>query len=274
MEKLQAALERARQQRKLIQGLPADDDTAQQDATRRRVPPSHGTALDARWAGLTPFEVGDKQLDRYHLVSSRASQAASHFDVLRTKILLQMQQNNWKRLAITSPMPNCGKTTIACNLAMGLGRQSELRTLLMDMDLRSPSVAEFMRAAPEHDIGSLLTGTVPFAEQGMRLGMNIACAMTLKAESDPAQVLLSNKAMEVIDEIETTYRPDITIFDLPSMLVNDDSRAFLKNADCALIVARASTTRYRHFDACEREVAEHTNVMGVVLNAYSNEGVD
>ncbi len=60
------------------------------------------------------------------------------------------------------------------------------------------------------------------------------------------------------------------IFDLPSVLVNDDTRAFLKNADCALIVIRANSTRYGQFDACEREIAEQTNVLGVVLNAYMN----
>jgi len=58
------------------------------------------------------------------------------------------------------------------------------------------------------------------------------------------------------------------IFDLPAVLVNADTRAFLNNVDCALIVTRANTTRYRQFDLCEREVAEQTNVLGVVLNAY------
>ena len=72
----------------------------------------------------------------------------------------------------------------------------------------------------------------------------------------------------MIDRIEARYKPDVMIFDLPSVLVNDDTRAFLKNVDCALIVVRANQTRYSQFDTCEREIAEHTNVLGVVLNAY------
>jgi hypothetical protein len=52
--------------------------------------------------------------------------------------------------------------------------------------------------------------------------------------------------------------------------VNDDTRAFLKHADCALIVIRAGQTRYGQFDTCEREFGEQTNVLGVVLNAYMN----
>jgi len=50
--------------------------------------------------------------------------------------------------------------------------------------------------------------------------------------------------------------------------MNDDTRAFLKNVDCALIIVRADQTKYSHFDISEREIAEHTNVLGVVLNGY------
>jgi Mrp family chromosome partitioning ATPase len=56
------------------------------------------------------------------------------------------------------------------------------------------------------------------------------------------------------------------IFDLPPVLVSDDTRAFLKDVDCALIVARAGATSAAQIDTCEREVAEQTNVLGVVLN--------
>ena len=63
------------------------------------------------------------------------------------------------------------------------------------------------------------------------------------------------------------------IFDMPSILVGDNTRAFLKNVDCALIIVRANGTRYGHFDACEREIAEHTNVLGVVLNAFQTRDV-
>ncbi|MEL6683475.1 MAG: exopolysaccharide biosynthesis protein, partial [Pseudomonadota bacterium] len=57
-------------------------------------------------------------------------------------------------------------------------------------------------------------------------------------------------------------------FDMPSILVGDNTRSFLRNVDCALIVARANHTKYDHFDTCEREIAEYTNVLGIVLNAF------
>lgn len=259
MEKLQAALEKARQDRvQTTRGVLAP-----------KAAPKTPTRTDDLWAELTPFEVQDKHLESHRVVTRAAGPAATPFDILRTKVLLQMRQNGWKRIAITSPMPQSGKTTTACNLALGLGRQRGLRSILLDLDLREPSVSDFFHARPEHSIGDVLSGEVAFADQALRIGDNVACAMANRVETDPARLLLAEETAEILDQIEGTYQPDVMIFDLPSVLVNDDTRAFLKNADCALIVIRANTTRYSQFDTCEREIAEQTNVLGVVLNAYS-----
>lgn len=257
MEKLQAAVEKARKTRTLQGGPSVAAETA-------RPQPAHSV----KWQALTPFEVDEEHLLRNRVVTREAGEAATPFDILRTKVLLQMRQNNWKRLAITSPMPGSGKTTIACNLALGLGRQRDLRAMLFDLDLRDPSVHSFLEVQPPHSIGKMLTGEVPFSAQGMRYGDNIAVSMAQHAEKDPTRLLLAEETIEVLNAIEAAYEPDLMIFDLPSVLVNDDTRAFLKNTDCALIVVRAEETRYGQFDTCEREIAEHTNVLGVALNAY------
>lgn len=262
MEKLQAALDKARKSRteRTVPVIP-------EQGTSEALTKVSSTCLN-RWKALMPFELDEDHLVRHRIVTRSAGTAATPFDILRTKALLQMRQNGWKRLAITSPMPKSGKTTTACNLALGLGRQRDLRSMLFDLDLRDPAIHNFFETLPPHSIGELLTGKVPFSEQALRYGDNLAVSMAQYAESDPTRILLSEKAAETLDEIEAAYEPDVMIFDLPSMLVNDDTRAFLKNVDCALIVIRAGTTRYSQFDTCEREVAEHTNVLGGILNAY------
>lgn len=265
MEKLQAALEKARKSRGQPQATVQDEKGT---AKRRRA--SDNPSQDLLWEALTPFEVSDKHLKNQRVVTRQAGPSAAPFDILRTKVLLQMRQNGWKRLAITSPMPQSGKTTTACNLALGLGRQRDLRAILMDLDLRDPSVHSFFEAEPAHGIGDMLTGQVDFSAQALRIGNNVACSMACKSESDPTRLLLAEETAGMINRIEATYAPDVMIFDLPSVLVNDDTRAFLKNVDCALIVARANTTRYGQFDTCEREISEQTNVLGTVLNAYMN----
>jgi len=265
MERLQTALASARAKR--------GETTAASSAPADRAGPAKtplGTddaGPDAAWAALTPFVPKRKVLTKHLVVTSQASDAATPFDILRTKILLQMRQNNWTRIAITSPMPQSGKTTMACNLTLGMGRQQALRAMLFDMDLGEPSVHQFFEHKPEHSLPAVLTGLTPFADQAVRIGENISVAMTDQPESDPTKIMLANETEQKLHEIEERYKPDIMIFDLPSVLVGDNTRAFLKNVDCALIIARANATKYSQFDACEREVAEYTNVMGTILNA-------
>ncbi len=260
MEKLQAALEKARNRRGRAT-LPTqslrDPDTRVSGDRRARM-----------WQALTEIEPTSDALRTNHVVTRQPSKSATPFDILRTKVLLQMQQNGWTSLAITSPMPKCGKTTLACNLALGLGRQSGLRTILFDLDLQDPRIDDFLGFSPEHDIADMLSGQVPFAEQAVRVGENVAMSMSNRSEPDPTQIMLSERTYETLEEIHQTYAPDITIYDMPSILVGDNTRAFLKNVDCALIVARAGNTKYGHFDTCEREVAEYTNIVGTVLNAF------
>ena len=263
MEKLQAALEKARNKR-VTAGQTTDAAAPAPTPKPARTLTGHKAEL---WDQLTEIRPASDVLQSHNVVSQQASDQATPFDILRTKVLLQMQQNGWKSLAITSPMPKSGKTTMACNLALGLGRQSGLHTILFDFDLKDPSVGDFLGHRPESSISDMLAGQVSFAEQAVRIGQNVAVSMANHRESDPTRILLAERTRECIEDVQKTYAPDITIFDMPSILVGDNTRAFLKNVDCALIVARADNTKYGHFDACEREIAEYTNVLGVVLNA-------
>lgn len=267
MEKLQAALEKARMNR----GAERPGEAPRTIPAPRRSGPAVPAApptVDALWQALAPLDLDLAHLDEARIVTREASAKAAPFDILRTKVLLQMRQNGWKRLAIISPMPRSGKTTTACNLALGLGRQRDIRSILFDLDLRDPSVHHVLRHTPAHGIGEVLTGAIPFARQALRIGENVAVSMARGPEPDPARLLLAEGTAEMLDRIEAEFQPDLMIFDLPSVLVNDDTRAFLTNADCALLVVRADATHYSQFDAAEREVAEQTNVLGVVLNAY------
>ena len=281
MEKLQAAVERARRQRAAARDQAGSDTIPERDPlTGQPVsgqPVSGETwaageaaasGVDALWSALPEVVLDRPALFRSRILSQTASVESAPFDVLRTKILYQMRQNGWRRLAITSPLPSCGKSTTAVNLALGMGRQPELRTMLFDFDLRTPTVAQKMGLPRPPAITPLLAGARDFADHGCRVGENLALALSGVPDADPTRLLMSGSAQAVLDDIQSRYRPDVMIFDLPSILIGDDARAFLQHVDCALIVVRADQTRYADFDSCEREVAEYTNVLGVALNGY------
>jgi protein-tyrosine kinase len=260
MEKLQEALRKARALRDRAGAAVPGPSTGSGPGSA--ADPDH----DAAWAALTAAEPDPAHLMRNRVLTLKAGRTATAFDVLRTKVFLTMQRNGWTRLAVTSPTGSCGKSTLSANLAAGFTRQPDIRAALIELDLRRPSLARIFGLMPERDVSALLSGGVPFAEQALRLRDNVALALARRPAPDPTSLLLSRRTQEILSGIEMLYSPEIVIFDLPPILAGDDTRAFLGDVDAALIVARAERTTKAEISACEREIAELTNVMGVVLN--------
>lgn len=263
MEKLQAALARAREKRD-NEGAPLRSDSSMRMRPRRAL--QQEQAVAERWAALTQFEPSEKRMHAARIFSSEASPEAQHFDILRTKLFLEMRRNDWTRIAITSATAGCGKTTTACNLIAGLGRQPESRGILFDLDFRRPSVSKIFGASPTSSLEDVLLGEVDFSEQAMRLDTNTAISMTTRVVMDPARVVLRSQTAEVLDQIQAEYRPELMLFDLPPVLVSDETRGFLKQVDAVLIVAGAEQSTIQQIDEVEREVAQYSNVAGIVLN--------
>lgn len=265
MEKLQAALAKAREKRDGGSGE-GPKGRPQFSARKQTKMAADSDAVDARWKALPMIEPSSRRMRQARIFASDASSDATHFDILRTKLLLEMRRNNWTRIAITSATAGCGKTTTACNLIAGLGRQSESRAMLFDLDLRRPSVSKFFGVTPDHSLTDVLEGNVAFEDQAKRLHDNTIISLTPRAVRDPAQLLLKARTSELLDSLQLDYRPELMLFDLPPVLVSDETRALLKLVDAALIVAGAESTTVAQIDEVEREVAGYTAVAGIVLN--------
>lgn len=262
MEKLQQALDRARNRRNehIVDG-------ARPATTSQRVTHSAGAErAPSVWTALPQVTPDPKRLRTNHVLSFEACQESRPFDVLGTKIRLAMEKNGWKRLAITSPSPSTGKTTIACNLALGYARRNDSKLILFEFDLRRPSIEKMLGVKAGGDVYAMLDGQISFAEQAVRLQDNVALSLAARSSSDPEKILLSKRTLDQLQAIEATYVPDLMIFDLSPILIGGEVRAFLRNVDCALIVAAADKSTVKEIDLCEREIAENTNVLGIVLN--------
>lgn len=263
MEKLQAALARAREKRE-NDGRPVRQSISAHRAGGRHA--ARENAVSERWAALAHLEPTAKAMAKARIYANEATNDAQHFDILRTKLLLEMRRNDWVRIAITSATPGCGKTTMACNLIAGLGRQPEVRGMLFDLDFRRPSVAKLFGVTPPNSLEDVLTGEVAFADHAQRLHDNTCVAMTSRVVSDPARLILSTNTTELFDEIQDDYRPDLMLFDTPPVLLSDETRGLLKHVDAVVIVAAAESTSVAQVDEVEREVAQYTSVAGIVLN--------
>ena len=253
MERIQSALAKARaaRDRKLQGGAPAKGKVA---------------AEAGPWPQLAELSFDLGLLERNRIVALNPGQAAATFDVMRTNLLRALRSNGWTRVAITSPTPRCGKSTVAANLAFSLARLADTRVLLVELDLRHPSLLTMLgMPAGQNFAGALAEGRLDF-DQVKRYGRNLAFALNSRPMDSPAELLSAARTADLIDEIETQLRPDVVLFDLSPMLVSDDAIAFLDQVDCALRVAAADETTVAEVEKCGKDLAKRTQVLGVVLN--------
>jgi len=266
MERIQAAITKARAAREGREGT----ETGAAPQARKATPDSVREA----WAALPQITPSRRQLEKHRIVTSEGGREAAAFDVIRTRTLQQMRDNGWHRLAVTSPSASCGKSTVCLNLALSLTRQREVSVLVVEMDMRRPSLTRLLGMSQRHSTAAILSGEGTPAENGVRFGENLALFTMHDQVRNPSDILHGASVDTALAGLEATYAPTVVIFDMPPLLVNDDTLAFLHNVDSALLVAAAGTTTISEIDTCERELAAHTAVMGVVLNKCRYMGRD
>jgi Mrp family chromosome partitioning ATPase len=266
MERLEAALAKAREQRRAL--LP-------EGAEPVRAVPGSAAPTGPDWLALPETVIPHDRALRNRITALIGGKDAVPYDMLRSRTIRTMKDKSWTRLAVTSPDAGCGKTTVALNLALSLSRQKDLRVMLIDLDLRRPSLGKVIGHAAKTSVWEVLEKKIALTDHATRIGENLIVATNATPCRHPAELLQAQLTAELLDQIEAEWKPDVMIFDMSPMLASDDNVGFLGNVDCALLVAAAESTRMTNIDLCEKELAQLTNVLGIVLNKcrYADDSV-
>lgn len=248
---------------------PVEAETAPAQAPRS--PARKPTPL---WHRLQEFTVNPRHLERHRIITAeRQDPAHAAFDVLRTRLLQALADNGWKRVAITSPTKDCGKTFTAANLAISLSRQQNCRTLLLDCDMRRPSLHKVMGLRDPGSMGDMLRGGIPpedhfqrIAENRIHAGDTIAFGFNGAVEPYASELLQSPETARTLQRIEDRFAPDVMLFDLPPALYYDDVIAFRPLFDGVLLVVGGGLTTEKEVREVERRLGESTPLLGTVLN--------
>lgn len=266
MERLQQAIEKAREDRTQIRDAPEQKPTME-DATPS-ITPAATPGSEAAWNALPLHRVDARQLNRSRLIGARSDGNSVRIDILRTRLLQQMRTNNWSRALITSPSAGCGKSTLICNLGFSLLRQRDFRTLILDFDLRRPGIGKLLGVSNQTrpGIGAVLSGAVPFADSAFRLGDQVAVCVARAGPESMPELLKSKATRDLVDAIRRDYAIDMILFDVPPIFANDDAISVAEMVDCGVLVVAAGQTSVDQIDRAEREIAQYTQVAGVVAN--------
>ncbi|PTX57930.1 Mrp family chromosome partitioning ATPase [Litoreibacter ponti] len=219
------------------------------------------------WARLTPAEVDPVSLQRHNIVTQSPNPTAEPFDQLRTRILQHMAAQGHRKLALTSPTPGCGSSTIVANLALSLARHTDLRVMVFDLDLRSPSLIHMFGLTQTGPRFSALAGhRRNFDSTCLRYGSSLGLSLNASPIEDATEHLASTKTRNLLDYIDAEYAPDLMVFDLPSLRPSDAALAGLSLVDCALLIGHADRSTLEDIDWAERQIADTCEPLGVVLN--------
>lgn len=244
--------------------------------------PQETDTVEAAWAGLSEMTVDKGHLDRNRIITaSRDDPAHAAFDVLRTRLLQALHENGWRRVAITSPGKECGKTFTAANLAISLSRQENCRTLLLDFDMRRPNMHKILGINDPGSLGDMLRGVTAPGDHLLRMGRNpvnagrnIAFGLNSRPEAYAAELLQDPRAEECLRRIEDDFAPDVVLIDLPPALSYDDVIAARPLFDGVLLVIGGGMTTEKEIAEVERRLGDSTPILGMILNKAEGTELD
>lgn len=256
MEKIQQALERARQQRKGVDNS---------------VSARQGRADDVQSIVYTETKSVEGHADILRenriLSAMEHSEYADAFKILSTQVMQRMDEHQWSSVAITSVAEGEGKTTTAINLGISIAKEIEYTVLLVDANLRRPELHTYFGITPELGLSDYLKGGVELSDVLIRPA-DIDHFVILPGGApllNSTEMLGSPKMCSLVEELSERYPKRIIIFDMPPILNIADTVSFVPCIDCALIVVEDDTTKQVELEQAI-DLLSVTNILGTVLN--------
>ena len=189
---------------------------------------------------------------------------AESYRSLRTNIQYSSIDKQVKTLVVTSSNAGEGKSTVAGNLAYTFF-QSGKRVLIIDCDLRKPSLHRKFNVSNEVGLTDVLVGTSELNKVMKKIDDNLYLLTTGTLPPNPAEIIGSNTMENFLDECKINF--DYIILDTPPILPVTDSKLLAIKADATVLVVRSEISKSKHVSQAFKELEKvNANVIGTILN--------
>jgi exopolysaccharide/PEP-CTERM locus tyrosine autokinase len=256
MERIKQALDKAREER------------LQQPATPVANTGRPMSVQQVQYTQTRTVKVPRNVLRESRIVTAIDDSAFSDaYKMLRTQVLQRLRENDWNVLAVTSPGAAEGKTLTAINLAASLAMEVDYTVLLVDANLRHPSIHEHLHLPQGKGLSEYLLDDEPV--ENLLIHPEGFDHLTILPGGRPlmnsSEMLNSPKMTRLVEEVKRRYPSRIVVFDLPPVLNAADALAFAPYVDAALLVVEEGKTRQQDLQRAV-DLLNGTNVLGTVLN--------
>jgi len=265
MSRIEEALKKAASHRST--SVSPSEGTVQKEIVTNQREPEVSLSKAEQFSNLV--NVSSIKVDHLMLATARddKSEVVEEYNKLRsTVIALTKGEQFLNTLMVTSTISEEGKSMTALNLAISLAKEHDHTVLLVDTDLRRPSVHRFLGIKPEVGLVHCLRDGLPIEKALVKTGIGKLVVLPAgEAITDPVDMLASNRMKEIILELKERYAERYVIFDTPPAMPFADAGVLAANMDATLFVAREGRARKQDVIKTVSEFKNH-NLLGVIYN--------
>ena len=171
------------------------------------------------------------------------SPASEQYRKLRARILARTKQDFQNTIMVTSADVGEGKSITSINFAVALARELDHTVLLVDADMRKPSIHKYLGIKTDRGLSDYLSGQVELSDVLINTGLGRLVLLPAgNACSNPAELLSSNRMKELVKEMKHRYADRYIVIDTPPVLVSADAISMSNHVDGVIFVVQAAKT--------------------------------
>ena len=214
-----------------------------------------------------PVRVNGKWDDRLLKAINNNSKLPKVFQTLRSTIIHHIDGKKIpKSIMVGSSMPGEGKSFITANLGVSFANSMDQHCLLVDCNLRNPTLAHAFGIYQKYGLVDYLIDQVDLAEVVIETSVpKLSILPSGAIPNDPAKLLSSPWMQAFIEEVSNRYEDSTIIFDSPPMLMADESIALAGQVDAIVMVVRQGTAKKNEAKRFI-DVVDKTKILGIVFN--------
>ena len=267
MDRIQRALDKAKQ-RQATPAFEKNNVTSTKTRTEEQKVVTRDSGFDdIAYTTTQVIEANYQQFEKNRVIAGMYSNPGSAvFRMLRTQVLKQMRKNSFQTLAVSSPTAGEGKSLIASNLAVAIAMELNQTVLLVDMDLRNPSLSKYFGLKTEFGLKDYLETDLEIESVLVNPGVKRLVILPGKGRAeDSAELLSSPKMASLVSDVKSKYDSRIIIFDVPPILQTDDVILSSKYFDSTLLVLEDGKNKEVDIKKAMQLLEGH-HLLGTVLN--------
>ena len=208
-------------------------------------------------------------------VTGPQTSVAEEYRKLKSLVVKLTKGENFKNtLMVTSSIAGEGKSLTAINLAVSLAQEFDHTVLLVDADLRKPSIHKYLGFEPKLGLSDCLTDGVDVGKALVKTGIGkLSILAHGKTVQNPGELFSSSKMKSLIEELKNRYPDRYIIIDTPPVLLFAETRTISTIVDSILFVVREGTTSLGEVNDALASL-DRKSLLGVVYNQAVNESLN